>query len=264
MHSPVPTSNELVHRPSDTGEEIGHDAVAPVRRRAVRVRRRATIASDLVQHGLDERAGVRDHRARPADLRHSRGDQVSLDEFNRDTVLFEFRSKRSRPLLQERLAAGVRRQEGSGEETAERSHSQDQTTLALDHARDNKLRGAQSTETIDRDDIRHFLLGGHGEGSRHVVALSDVVDQHGDVELVNDLLQLVEIFVIIARKVHGYNLGLRRWRLGHDLFGECSQFRGRPRHEEDIVSGTSELEGEFLAQAIGGSCDNSPAAFGTE
>ena len=247
MHAPVLPQNHLVHHPRHTRQKPCHQPMTPVRRRAVRITGRTPIPTDLRKHRLDKRPRVRDRRTGLAHLGHSRRDQVRLHQLHRDPVLLQLRTQRRRPLLQKRLAARVRRQERRGEQSAERAHGEHQSALALRHPGNDELRGAQRAQTVDRDDIRQFVLGGQGEGRGDAMALADVVDQNCNIESVHEGLQLVVIGVVVAGKVHRQTLRLHGWVLRRDLLFQGGQFRCGAGNKKNIEAGTGELESEFLA-----------------
>jgi hypothetical protein len=73
---------------------------------------------------------------------------------------------------------------------------------------------------------------------------------------------IVRIFVL--REVHRQRLRLRGRVLQGYVGGEGCEFGGGAGDEEDVVAGVGELEGEFLANSIGGAGDDGPGAFGAE
>lgn len=222
------------------------------------------MTANLGQDGLDEGARGGDGNRRLPDLGHGGGDQMGLDELDLDAIWLQLRTQRSRPVLQERLAAGVGGQQWSWHQAGKRSHSEDQPTFPLHHTRGDQLGDAQRAQAVDRNNIRHFVLRGKNEGHGHFMALAHVVDQDSNVVIVHELLEFLVVGIIVASKVHGQCLGLNRRVLGRDLINEGGQLGFGARHEEEVVAGTGELKGKLLANAIGSTGNKSPAAFGSE
>ena len=124
------------------------------------------------------------------------------------------------PLLKEGFAARVGRQKGSWENTAERGHCEDETALALNHSWSDHLCDAKSSHAVDGDNVFHFLLRSLDEWNGNIVAEADIVDENGDIQLRNEVLESSKIRVLVERKVHGQTLGLDRVVLGLDFGAE--------------------------------------------
>ena len=181
------------------------------------------------------------------------------------TVGLELRAKSSRPLLQESLAARVGCQERSGEETAKRSHGENKTALALLHARSDELGNLQGSHAVDDDDVVHLLLGCLVEGHGDVVAQTDVVDQDGDVETINELCQLGVVGVFVLRKVHCQSLdGSLGSILGGDVGGEGIELGLGAGDEDQVVAFGCERKSKLLANAVRSTGNESPCATRTE
>lgn len=190
---------------------------------------------------------------------------MRLDTLDVHTVGLELRAESSGPLLQESLAARVGRQKRCGEETAEGSHGEDQTTLALLHARSDKLGNLQGGHAVDGDNVVHLLLGCLVEGHRNVVAQTDVVDQDGNVEAINKLRQLGIVGILVLCEVHSQSLDRSLWAiLGRNVGGEGVELGLGARDEDQVVALGCEGKSELLANAIRGTSDEGPCATRTE
>lgn len=116
------------------------------------------------------------------DLAHGRGDEVGLHELDTDVGRCEFGGEGRGPLLEEGFAAAVGCEKGSGHDSAKGCHGEDEASFSLHHARGDELCDAESPGTVDSDDVFDFFGRSLGEGDGNVVALTDVVDEDGDVE----------------------------------------------------------------------------------
>lgn len=139
MHASVDLDNRVRALAQEAGEEPVHETVAPVRRACKRHTLRASTPANLAQRGADKLLWVRHEGRCLADLGHGRGHEVRLDTLHVDAVRFQLGCEGRGPLLEECLAARVGCEERGGEEATERSHGQDQTTLARDHTGGNEL-----------------------------------------------------------------------------------------------------------------------------
>ena len=240
--------------------------MAPKRRARKRHALRAPAPPDLAQHRPHEIPRIGNQRARSSDLRHGRRDEVALHELHLHAVRLHLRPQRRRPLLQERFAAGIRGQQRGRQQAAEGAHRQYEAAPSLHHARRDEGRDAKRADAVDRDDVLHLALCRLREGDGHVVAFAHVVDQHGDIQSLDEGPQSRVVGVVVGGEVHGQQLGPHRgagvFRL--DLLGEALQFRRRPRHEDQVEAFLRELDGEFLADAVRGPGYEGPASFGAE
>lgn len=181
------------------------------------------------------------------------------------TIGLKLGAKSSGPLLQEGLAARVRRQKRGGEEATERGHRKNKTALALDHARSDELGNAQSSHAVDDNDVIHLLLGCLVERHRNVVAQADVVDQDGDVKSIDKFRQFRVIGIFVLRKVHGQSLhGGLGTILGGDVGGEGIELGLGAGDEDQVVALGRERESKLLANAIRGTSDECPGTTRTE
>lgn len=203
VHATVDLDHNMASLAQESRQEPLHKTMAPVRRAGECNVLRTARAADLAQHRLDELLGVGDQRGRLADLGHGCGDQMGLHALDVHAVGLQLGAESSAPLLQEGLAAGVGRQQRSGEEATEGGHGEDETALALLHAGGDELGDSEGGHAVDDDDVVHLLLGGLVEGHGDVVAQADVVDQDGDVQTIDQLGQLGVVCILILRKVHG-------------------------------------------------------------
>ncbi|RXK33794.1 hypothetical protein BBD39_07815 [Arsenophonus endosymbiont of Bemisia tabaci Asia II 3] len=234
-----------------------HNSVGPVRSAGRSDSLCTAAAADFAESGANELLGVRHKQRRLADLAHSASDEVRLHELDLDAVGLELRAESSRPLLEEGLAAAVSREVGCREDAAEGRHGEDETALALNHARCDELGDAECAHAVDRDDIAHLLLRGLVEGDGNAVAETDVVDQDGDIELRHQALNVLKVFVLVGGKVHGDGLGLDIV-FGLDLRGEGVELALGARDEEDVKALPGELEGVLLSKAVGGAGNQGP------
>ena len=96
------------------------------------------------------------------------------------------------------------------------------------------------------------------------MGFADIVDQHCDIELMDEGLKAGIVGIVVGGKVHGEGLGAGAGVLGFDFLGEGGEFGGCARDEQDVEAGAGELEGIFLADAVGGAGNKGPGAFGAE
>lgn len=239
-----------------------HDSMSPVR--GIRSRSLGSpLGTDASKGALDKVAWVRDERGGLADLGHGGGDEVGEDELGLDVVGGELGAERGGPLLEEGFGAGVGCEEGGGEETAEGAHGEDEAALALHHAGNDEGGDAEGAVAVDVDDVLHFGELGFGEGGGNVVGLADVVDEDGDVEAGDFGGKGGVVGLGVFGKVHGEGAGLDLVFLG-DFGREGGQFAGGTGDEEDIVALGGDLKGEFLAESIRGTGNDSPRTLWTK
>ena len=162
-------------------------------------------------------------------------------------------------MLEEGLAAGVGGEEGGGEEPAGRSHGEDETALARDHAGSDGLGDLECGHAVDGDDVVHLLSSCFYERNGDAVALSNVVDQDADVQSVDELSQRGIVAVLVLGKVHCQGLGGDlRSIFGGDVGGESVELGLGARHKEEVVAFCGKRKGELFADAITGAGDESP------
>lgn len=261
MQPDVIPQQDPIMRPHERVRHILHPRMAPPRRGAIHEPLRAPRPPDTRQHAPHIRPGRGHEHGRHPDLAHRRGDHVRLHQPHRDVVLRQLRAQRRAPLLQEGLAARVRGQQRGGDESAKRAHREDQPALAVHHARRDEPRDAQGGHAVHHDDRVHLGLGGLGEGDGDAVRDADVVDQDGDIQSGDHILQAGVIVVAVAGKVDGKGAGGRVEFL-LDLLGDGVEFAGRARDQERAVPGFGERERVFLAQPIRGAGDDGPGLGG--
>ena len=92
---------------------------------------------------------------------------------------------------------------------------------------------------------------------------ADVVNEDGDIQAGDKLLQTVVVGVIVPLKVHGKGLDLDDGVFGVDFGGEGIELAGGTGDEDDIEALGCELQGEFFADAVGGTGDEGPRATGS-
>jgi hypothetical protein len=265
VHAAVHLDDNVRPLAEEARQKPLHQSVTPVRStRECNVLRTAR-AANLAKRSLDELLGVGYESGGLANLGHGGGDKVGLDALHVDTVWLELGAESGGPLLQEGLAAGVGRQKGCWEEPTKRGHGEDKSTLALLHTRSDELGDAQGGHAVDDNDVVHLLLRCLVEGNRNVVAQTNVVDQDGDIKSVNELGELGVVGVLVLGKVHCQRLdrGLGAI-LGGDVGGERVELGLGARHEDQVIAFGCEGESKLLADAIGGSGDESPCATRTE
>lgn len=182
MHASVLVDNSLVHGAGESGQSPVHNAVSPVRRAGSGNSLRTTTAANSAESGSNKLLGVGHEQRRLADLAHGACDQVGLNELDLDTLGFQLGAESGGPLLEESLATAVSREVGRGKDAAERCHSQDETALALDHARSDQVCHTKGSHTVDCDNVTHLLRRSLVKGDRDAVAQADIVDQDGDIE----------------------------------------------------------------------------------
>lgn len=153
VHSPVLVEDKRVHGTREGAEGPVHDTVTPVGGASVCNSLSTSGTTNLAQSSSNKLLGVGNGGASALDLGHGRGNQVGLHKLDMNSVGLELRTKSTAPLLQEGLAAGVSGQERSREDTAKGSHSEDETTTTLDHARCDNLSDAESTGAVDGDNV---------------------------------------------------------------------------------------------------------------
>jgi hypothetical protein len=95
------------------------------------------------------------------------------------------------------------------------------------------------------------------------MALPDVVDKYGNVQVADELFQLCVVAVVVFCEVHSQylRLDLRARMFLLNLLGESLKFRFGARDEDKVESFLGELEGEFFAKAVGRSGNNSPGTW---
>lgn len=93
------------------------------------------------------------------------------------------------------------------------------------------------------------------------MALSDVIDEDSDIEVVNESLQLGIVGRVILGEVHGKVFRLDGWRPRLNLLGEGGELGFGARDEEDVEALRGELKGVFLAKAVGRAGDDCPGAL---
>lgn len=174
----------------------------------------------------------------------------------------ELRSQRRRPVLQECLGSRVCSEERRGEKSTERAHGQDETTLALCHSGCDEAGHLERAEAVDGYDVAHLLVRREKERDGVCVALSNVVDENSDVEVVNEGLQLGIVRRVVFGKVHSEVFRLDEWRLRLNLLGEGGELGFGARDEEDVETLRGELEGVFLAEPVGRARDDCPGSLG--
>lgn len=198
-----------------------------------------------------------------ANLAHSGSNEMAENKLDVDVVVGQLPCEGVAPLLEESLAARVGSQERGRSPAAEGAHSQDKAALlALLHDGGDGLGSPQSTDAVDGDDSLELLLGSLEEGDRDAVALADVVDQDGDVKILDKVLQSLVVGVVVLGEVHGQRLDLNLLSgiLGLDLLGEGIEFRLGSGDEDEVEALGGELGGIFLAEAIAGAGDDDPRA----
>ena len=245
----------------ETIRHILHPRVAPPRRATIHEPLRAPRPPNTRQDAPHIRPGRGDEHGRHPDLAHRRRDHVRLHQPHRDVVLRQLRPERRAPLLQEGLAARIRGQQRGRDEPAKGSHGQDQPALAVHHARGDESCDAERGHAVHHDDLVHLGLGGLGEGYRDAVGDADIVDQDGDIQSRDLILQGGVIVVVVAGEVNGHGAGGRVEFL-LDLLGDGVEFAGRARDQEGAVPGFGERERVFLAQPVRGTGDDGPGLGG--
>jgi len=96
------------------------------------------------------------------------------------------------------------------------------------------------------------------------VGEADVVDEDGDVEVGEELAEGGVVCVFVLGEVHGVDFGLEGAVFGFQGVREIVEFGLRARDEEEVEAFCGELGCVFFADAVGGACNDCPAAFGTE
>ncbi len=93
------------------------------------------------------------------------------------------------------------------------------------------------------------------------MAHSNIVDQDGNIQSIDQCLQFGIILVIVGAKIHGKRLRLSIiFRL--DLSSQGIKFGRSAGDEESGKAGTRELKGIFFPNAIGGSGHEGPGLGG--
>lgn len=134
---------------------------------------------------------------------------MAQDKVDIDVIISQLRRQRIAPLLEKGLATGVGCEVGSGRPAAERTHGENQSTLALFEDRRDSLGDLERADAVDDNDVLKLLLGRLEERNRDTVALANVIDQDSDVETLDQLAQSVVILVIVLGKVHCKSLDLQ-------------------------------------------------------
>ena len=97
------------------------------------------------------------------------------------------------------------------------------------------------------------------------MAESNVVYENTDIQPLDELFQCGVVAVLVLREVHSEGLdGDLGAIFAGDIGGEGLEFGGCTRYEEEIVAFACEGEGEFFADAVGGTSNQGPRATGTE
>lgn len=152
-------------------------------------------------------------------------------------------------MLQERLAAAVRREQRGREQAAEGAHGKYQPAALPRHAGRHERSDAQRGEAVDCDDVPHLGVSRLDEGNGDVVGFADVIDKDGDITAsrFNSLLELRVIEIAVSGKVHGEDVGFNTWVLGGDILLQSLEFRLCAGDEEEVEFLAGKLEGEFFA-----------------
>src|SRR5690606_8491088 len=102
-----------------------------------------------------------------------------------------------------------------------------------------------------------------GEWDRNVVGLADVVDEDGNIEILDLLGETGVVGVVVLCKVHGESAGLYLVLFGN--FGsEGLELASSTGDEEDVVAFGGNLESEFLSESIRGTGDDGPGTLGSK
>ena len=213
--------------------------------------------SDLRHRSFHKLPGSGHHKAASPYLAHVGSDEVGLHELNRDTLGSQFGAQGCGPLLQESFGAGIGREKGGGDQTAEGAHREDEAAFPLSHARSNRLGHTQSSSAVDRNDPVNLLLWRLKEWHRDRVRRTHVIDQNRNIQPIGQRFQLGVVAIQIGSKVHCESLGGGIVFL-LDLGSDIVKFRLGAGDEEGAVAGAGEVEGELFADAIGSTGDDGP------
>ena len=186
-----------------TIRHILHPRMPPPRRRTIHEPLRPPGPPHTRQHAPHIRPGRGHEHGRHPDLAHRRRDHVGLHQPHGDVVLRQLRAQRRAPLLQEGFAARVGGKQRGGDEAAKGAHRDDQPALAVDHPRGDEPRDPEGGHAVHHDDRLHLGLGGFGEGDGDAVGDADVVDQDGDIQPRDRILQAGVIVVAVEGEVDG-------------------------------------------------------------
>lgn len=163
MHLLVHIDSELASQADSVLEPPVHKTVGPEWSAGVSKLLSTTSNTNLGEDGLDKVTWVWNSSGWLADLGHGRGNEVRDDKLDINALWLHLRSEGGRPLLEESLGAGVGSEKWSWKKTAEGTHGEDETALALGHAWCNDAGDLKGTHAVDGDDITHLLLWSEGE-----------------------------------------------------------------------------------------------------
>jgi hypothetical protein len=252
----VPNAQKLLNRPV-------HDSVTPERRNGADHSSGGALDVDLAEGGLDELLWGRDQHGRLANLAHRAGDKISDDELGVDAVGLQLSTESGGPVLEERLGARVGGEQRGREEATERAHGEDQTATTSDHAGGDNLGDLKGALDVDGDDVLHLRIVRLQERNRDVMALSDIVDEDGNIQSVDQLRKPLVVVGGVLGKVHGQDLGLDAGVFSLDLGSEGGELAGGARDEDDVEPLLRELQRELFTDAVGCAGDHRPGTLGS-
>lgn len=265
VHASVDLDNSVRSLAQEAREEPLHQTMTPVGGAGKSNALCASGATDLAQSCTYKLLGIGYESARLPDLGHGSGDQVRLDALNMYAVGLELRAESSGPLLKEGLAAGVCSQERCREETTERCHGHDKSALARDHTWNDELGNAEGRHAVDHNDVVHLLLWCLGKWHWNAVAQANVVNQDANIQTINQLLEAVVVSILVESEVHGVDLDRHLGAiLVGNVGGEGVELGLCSGDEDEVIAFGSERKGEFFADTVRSSSDQSPRATGTK
>lgn len=130
----------------------------------------------------------------------------------------------------------------------------------MNHTRGDQLCDTEGAGAVYCDNVPYFLLWRLAERHWDAVALTDIVDQDGDIQPCHQVLERGIVGVLVRRKVHCEHFRLHLV-LRLDLRREGIELRLGAGDEEDIEASRGELLCVFFANAVRGSCYHRPCSF---
>jgi len=219
--------------------------------------------ANLPQSRLDKLPRIRNRHARLPNFTHGGRNQVAQTKLDIHTTARKFTTESRRPMLQECLAARIRRQQRRRQPAAKTAHRENQPAFALHHARCHNLRDPECRGTINRNNVPNLLLRRLYKRDGDSMALSHIIYQNPHIEAIDKCLHLSIIAILVLAEVHGedFDIDVGAGIFLLDFGGEGVEFRGGARDEEEVEAFLGELDGVFFAQAVRGAGYYCPGAF---
>lgn len=221
MHPLTDTHDPPIIHPTNRTNPPLHQRMRPPRRARPSPPLCPTRPANTPQCISHKSLGAGNHETRLPNLTHRARHQITLHQLHMHAAPLEFRTQRGGPLLQERFAAAIRRQQRRGHQPAERTHGEDQAATLRNHFRGDERSHEEGAVAVDVDDVPHLPVLRLHERDGDIVALAHVVDQHRHIlQLRDGVLQSVDAGVGGGAEIVSESFDLDLGVLGADLRGE--------------------------------------------